>query len=229
MHDGLLPETGTLIPREHTVWERRTEPTGPKELSHGDTSPGQEPPPGLAPSSTKERQARSGPPPWKSWPRPADGQPDNRSVASPSTPDSAPSLPPNDPAPLAAGPRPVNSPQRLEPRRPAGRTEGTGVPAGECEIEWRRGHLRSDFYAFALRPGGTTTVVARSPSFPWQSGDPPPSEGPAAAAHAALVERLAAEGWELVSSGDAWYRIRLRRRLKPTLRDFAESGGRGSR
>jgi hypothetical protein len=223
---GLLSETGSLIPLER-VWGRRSEPTGPKTVSNGEIPPGQKPRPRLAPPSTKERQVRSGLPPWKSAPRPADGPPDKRSAAIPATPD-APIPPPNDPAPLAA-PGPSNSPQRVESRRPADRIRGAHVRAGECEIEWRRGHLRSDFYAFALRPGGTTTVVARSPSFPWQRSDPPPSEGPAAAAHAALVARLDAEGWELVSSGDPWYRIRLRRRLKPTLRDFADSAGRGSR
>ena len=228
MH-GLLSETGSLIPLERIAWERRTEPTGSKTVSRGETSPRQKLRPGLAPPATKERQVRSGLPPWKSAPRPADRPPDKPSAAIPSTPDSSPIPPPSDPAPLAAAPQPLNSPQRAEPRRRAGRTGGTRVRAGECEIEWRRGHLRSDFYAFALRPGGTTTVVARSPSFPWQSDDPPPSEGPAAAAHAALVARLGAEGWELVSSGNPWYRIRLRRRLKPTLRDFADSGGLGSR
>jgi hypothetical protein len=98
----------------------------------------------------------------------------------------------------------------------------------ECEIEWWRGYVMSDFFAFALRPGGTTTVLARSQSFRWRPTNPPPHEGPAAEAHAALVERLGAEGWESMGTGDAWYRTRLRRRLKPTQRDFADSVRRGA-
>jgi competence ComEA-like helix-hairpin-helix protein len=76
-----------------------------------------------------------------------------------------------------------------------------------------------------VRSGGTSTVVARSPSFPWRSSEPPRAEGPAVEAHAALVEHVRDEGWESVATGDAWYRTRLRRRPKPAPRDGTEPVG----
>jgi hypothetical protein len=124
-------------------------------------------------------------------------------------------------------PRPAEPPPK-EQRRPARQMAPARGRVEECEIEWWRGDVMSDFYAFAPRPGGTTIVLARSPLFRWRPTDPPPAEGPAAEAHAALVERLGAEGWESVGTRDAWYRTQLRRQLEPTLHDFfADSVGRG--
>jgi hypothetical protein len=117
-------------------------------------------------------------------------------------------------------PRPGQRRQRFgEPRRPSPRA--TPLGAEECEIEWWRGYIKSDFYAFALRPDGTPRILARSPSFRWRSSDPPPPEGPAVEAYAALIELLTAWGWESAEIGGPWYRTRLRRRLRPTLRDLA--------
>ncbi|MGH3005724.1 MAG: hypothetical protein ACRDOS_07475 [Gaiellaceae bacterium] len=93
----------------------------------------------------------------------------------------------------------------------------------ECEIDWWRGYVKSDFYALAARPGGERYVAARSPSFRSWRSEPPLEEGAGAEAHARLVARLVADGWEPVGSGLAWYKTRLRRRRRPTLRELAKT------
>jgi hypothetical protein len=83
------------------------------------------------------------------------------------------------------------------------------------------GYTTSDFYALAMRPDGEIYVAARSPSFRWMRSEPPPEAGGAAKAHAALLERLAAEGWEPTTRGPVWYMTRFHRRPTPTLRELA--------
>jgi hypothetical protein len=218
MPQRLRSETGSLVPlAEPSAREKRIKPPEPERVSPGEAPPKKKPLPGLAPPPAKERQVRSGLPPWKRVPYPAEA---------PLEQEPTPSAP--EPARPAAPLQPLYTAGRVEPRRPGRRTAGARGRAEECEIEWWRGSVMSDFYAFALRPGGTTTVLARSPSFRWRPTDPPRAEGPAAEAHAALVERLAAEGWESVGTRAAWYRTQLHRRHKPTLRDFADSAGRGA-
>ena len=213
----LSSEAGSLVPlAEPPAREKRSESVTLKKVSGGEAPP-QKPLPGLAPPPAKEKRVRSGLPLGKTVPHPAEPPP--KEQPAPSTPE--PALP-------ATALRPSYAAGRVEPRRPTRRRAGARGRVEECEIEWWRGYVMSDFYAFALRPGGPTTILARSPSFRWAPTDPPPAEGPAAKAHAALVERLGAEGWESVGTGDAWYRTQLRRRLKPTLRDFANSAGRGA-
>jgi hypothetical protein len=153
-------------------------------------------------------------------------RPRMRPVEAPPKEEPTPSAP--EAALAAAAPRPLYAAGQVEPRRPTRRMAGARGRVEECEIEWWRGYVVSDFYAFALRPGGTTTVLTRSSSFPWRRTDPPPADGPAAEAHAVLVERLSAQGWESVGTGGAWYRTQMRRRLKPELRDFANPAGRGA-
>jgi hypothetical protein len=91
----------------------------------------------------------------------------------------------------------------------------------ECEVDWWRGYVTSDFYALARRPGGETYVAARSPTFRWWRSAPPPEGGRGADAHARLIARLVADGWEQAGGGLAWYRTRLRRRMRPTLRELS--------
>lgn len=217
MPQRLRSEAESLVPRaEPPAREKRTESAAPKKVSGGEAPP-QKPLPGVAPPPAKERQPRSGLPLGKTVPRPSEPPPKEQ-----------PAPPTPGPAPPAAAIRPFYAARRVEPRGPGRRTAGVRGRVEECEIEWWRGYVTSDFYAFALRSGGPATILARSQPFRWRQNDPPPHEGPAAEAHTALVERLGAEGWEPVGTGAAWYRMRLRRALKPTLRDFADSTGRSA-
>jgi hypothetical protein len=218
----LRSESGALLPlAEPSARKTRIEPPEPNRVSQGEALPKQTSLPDFAPPPAKERQVRSGLPAWKTVPRQVRLPPKKDRAATPSEPELRP-------GPPGRAVRLLNRTGGVDPRQAEHRTSGACVRAGACEIQWWRGYLRSDFYAFAVRPGGTTTVIARSPSFHWRSSDPPPSRGPAAEAHAALVERLGTEGWESAGTGDAWYRTRLRRRLTPTLRDFANSAGRAA-
>jgi hypothetical protein len=217
MPQRLRSEAESLVPlAEPPAREKHTESAAPNKVSGGEAPP-QKPLPGVAPPPAKERQVRSGLPLGKTVPRPSEPPPKEQ-----------PAPPTPEPAPPAAAIRPFYAARRVEPRGPGRRTAGVRGRVEECEIEWWRGYVMSDFYAFALRPGGPATILARSQRFRWRQTDPPPHEGPAAEAHTALVERLGAEGWEPVGTGAAWYRTRLRRRLKPTLRDFADSAGRSA-
>lgn len=151
-------------------------------------------------------------------------------------------LPPGKTVNVAAEPATGHAPSgRAEPmpepappphRKPAGPVEEAPplhVPAPlggdweECEIDWWRGYVKSDFYALAVGPGGESYVAARSPTFRWLRREPPPEESRGAEPHARLVAHLVAEGWEPVGSRFAWYKTRLRRRRRPTLRELAES------
>jgi hypothetical protein len=206
---NLRSQTGSIVPLTRPAGRKK----GAKSHARNRFGPKHEGPPkkslpGLAPPPAKERQVRSGLPPGKTVPSSA--EPPAKPVG-PST---------------AAGPKPSPTDfvrtargERAEGKPPIPRPATPGTE--ECEIEWWRGYFNSDFYAFALRPDGKPFVLARSPSFRWRSTSPPPREGPAAKAHAALVDRLRAVGWESVRTDGAWYRTRLRRRLKPTLRDLA--------
>ena len=92
----------------------------------------------------------------------------------------------------------------------------------ECEIDRHRRYVRSAFLATALRPSGERYVADRSPSFRSWRSRLPSDKGPGAQAHAQLLEWLVADGWEPVGTGPQWFRTRLRRRMRPTLRELAE-------
>jgi hypothetical protein len=104
----------------------------------------------------------------------------------------------------ASKPKPVVA--RPAPRAPA--------PAGTCEIGWSRGYFKSDFYVAAPEPEGGVSEVARSPAFRWTAAGEPPQDEAIAAAHAALVEKLVAMGWEEVGAGESWYARRYQRRVE---------------
>lgn len=181
---------------------------GKKAVVRGDAPPPKKHIPGLSPPPGKEREVASGLPPGKR-PRP---EPSPRAAAPGPAPDA--SRPPR--------PSPARRPRVLHP--PAPPTKGWE----KCEIELWHGYTTSDFYALAVRPDGETYVAARSPSFRWLRGEPPPETGGAAEAHAALRERLAAEGWEPTDRGSHWYMTRFRRRPTPTLRELARGAEPGA-
>lgn len=117
------------------------------------------------------------------------------------------------PAATAAVPAPQNGNRAPDPdpvvARPAARE---AAPAGMCEIGWSRGYFKSDFYVAAPEPEGGMSEVARSPAFRWTAAGEPPQDEAIAAAHAVLVERLVALGWEEVGAGERWYARQYRRR-----------------
>ncbi|MFL5923527.1 MAG: hypothetical protein ACJ75Q_00220 [Gaiellaceae bacterium] len=90
----------------------------------------------------------------------------------------------------------------------------TVAPAVErCWVEWWRGYVKSEFYAQEQRPDGGWSIVTASPPFRWSKPSPPPQTLPhVARAHAALVARLEANGWEVVGRGEHWYALELQRR-----------------
>jgi hypothetical protein len=95
------------------------------------------------------------------------------------------------------------------PAAPAPEPEDDGWET--CTIAWSRGYRKSDFYAVAAS-GDELYEVARSPMFRWRSANQPPAESEGIfEAHAALVDRLKAAGWEEAGSGRTWYESRFRR------------------
>jgi hypothetical protein len=189
-------------------------------------STGKNPPPGkdlprLDPPPEK-RRVRSGLPPGRAIPaNPEGAKSPPRAAAAPASknrPRPATEQEPERPHELVLEPPPT-PPRAARPLRAVGNEHGR---AEECVIEWWRGYFTSDFYAVSMAPDGRTHAAARSRSFPWQRSEPPPPTGVAAEAHADLVADLAAEGWEEASGGTPWYRTRLRRALRPTLRDLAD-------
>jgi hypothetical protein len=113
-----------------------------------------------------------------------------------------------------------------------GREEDAAIPAPEeeeqlefCAIEWWHGYVKSHFYARALRPDGRLYVAARSPKFLWRQGGAPEPTKSARAAHAAIVEQLAQEGWELSRAEGcdwAWYAACFSRERPESLGDLLE-------
>jgi hypothetical protein len=113
-----------------------------------------------------------------------------------------------------------------------GREEDAAAPASEeeqqlefCAIEWWHGYVKSHFYARALRPDGRLYVAARSPMFLCRQGGAPEPTKSARAAHAAIVEQLAREGWELSRAEGcdwAWYAACFSRERSESLGDLLE-------
>ncbi len=88
-----------------------------------------------------------------------------------------------------------------------------GVPGNglqECEVQWWRGYVQSQFLAVATDAGADGTV-AMSPYFRWRKSEPPPETPAAAAALRALVGSLEHEGWKVVGRGEDWFAVRLSR------------------
>jgi hypothetical protein len=81
-----------------------------------------------------------------------------------------------------------------------------GTEFETCEIVFWRGYVKCAFYAV---PNAGEPLS--SPFFRSKVRSPLPS-GAALAAHQALAEQLAAEGWEPATRGPAWYSLAFRRR-----------------
>jgi hypothetical protein len=107
------------------------------------------------------------------------------------------------PSPPRASPAPF-APSALE------RYIAAATAVEECEIEWFRGYVKSQFYAVTRLSNGRSSVVESS-WFSWRQVSPPPHEPSIAAAHDELLQALRREGWELCGHGDEWYRDRFKR------------------
>jgi hypothetical protein len=96
-------------------------------------------------------------------------------------------------------------PRRAEPAHdPVGATVHE-----ECEIEWFRGYVKSQFLAVA--DGPSEAFVRESPWFSWRGTTPPPQDQPIAAARDRLLQALLRDGWERSGVGEQWYSDRLQR------------------
>jgi hypothetical protein len=207
------PEPSAQTKRSREAARKKTKPVRPTGAP-----PEKEELPGISPPPHKRKRVASGLPPGKAANVAAEQS------AVPAAPDRAePQLEP-EPAP-----QPVPQPHRQPAAHPVEERppRRVAVPAAggweECEIDWWRGYVKSDFYALAVRPGGERYVAARSSTFHWWRTEPPLEESPGSEAHARLVARLVADGWEPVGRGLAWYKTRLRRRRRPTLRELAKT------
>ena len=89
---------------------------------------------------------------------------------------------------------------------PDSEPEPLEMPAADptCKIEFWRGYRKAAFYARTV-DGGEELAVAESPMFRARGNGVPDRTDEAAAAYAALVERLEAEGWRRVSHGADWF------------------------
>jgi hypothetical protein len=99
----------------------------------------------------------------------------------------------------------VYAPQPPEPARDA---IGATVRE-ECEIEWFRGYVKSQFLAVADPP--SEAFVRGSPWFSWRGTTPPPQQDQIAAARDHLLQALLRDGWEPSGVGEQWYSDRLQR------------------
>jgi hypothetical protein len=79
----------------------------------------------------------------------------------------------------------------------------------ECQIEWFRGYVKSQFVAVADWP--SVALVRESPWFSWRGTTPPPQDEPIEAARDHLRQALLRDGWELSGAGGQWYSDRLQR------------------
>ena len=102
----------------------------------------------------------------------------------------------------------ANASRRTRPGETALESFGAAVHE-ECEIEWFRGYVKSQFLAVADRP--SEALVRESPWFAWRGTRPPPQEERIAAARDQLLQALLRDGWERSGVGEQWYSDRLRR------------------
>jgi hypothetical protein len=84
-------------------------------------------------------------------------------------------------------------------------TSPGGAVTNTCTVIWWRGYMRSQFVATWVNAIGLPCVIAESPLFKYRGTVPPPQSEEAVEAHAALVSRLVAAGWQPRGRGYEWY------------------------
>lgn len=94
-------------------------------------------------------------------------------------------------------------PQVDEARAPETPTQDASAEL-TCRVEFWRGYRKAAFYARTL-DGSEEVAVAESPLFRARGNGVPDRTDEAAAAYAALVERLQDDGWRRVATGSAWF------------------------
>jgi hypothetical protein len=81
-----------------------------------------------------------------------------------------------------------------------------------CEIAIWKGYAKARFYARVDEPGlDEEFAVAESPTFRFRGNGIPERTDAAEAAHATLIEKLVAKGWEPTGSAEPWYAEGFRR------------------
>lgn len=80
------------------------------------------------------------------------------------------------------------------------------LPEETCTIEFWQGFVKSRFTATTIRPDGTATTLAASPSFRAQRGAPLGDSAAARAAYETLVAELAELGWRESDVGGVFVR-----------------------
>jgi hypothetical protein len=99
-------------------------------------------------------------------------------------------------------------------------------PVDECVIRWWRGYVKSCFFA-VVDPSSPADGILTSPLFWSLRKSFPIPDGPVAAAHQQLVEKLLILGWQPAGVGAFWYEQRFvlyDERSVPEVRVPVEAG-----
>ncbi len=99
-------------------------------------------------------------------------------------------------------------------------------PVDECVIRWWRGYVKSCFFA-VVDPSSPADGILTSPLFWSLRKSYPVPDGPIAAAHQQLVEKLLHLGWQPADVGAFWYEQRFllyEERSAPEVRVPVEAG-----
>jgi hypothetical protein len=142
-----------------------------------------------------------------------------RSAQTPTPPPRAPLID----AEAEAHDLPERPPQPVEEPAERANAEAEELELAFCTIHWWRGYVKSQFFARAVGPDGVEYVAAKSPMFRWRREEPPEPEKEIRAAHAALMERLLHDEWELAGPpAGHWYEVTLQRPERPSLHTLTE-------
>lgn len=101
---------------------------------------------------------------------------------------------------------PENVDEALQPAPQPVAPAEDDAPEATCTIEFWQGFVKSRFSATTIRPDGTATTVAASPSFRAQRGAPLEDSGAARAAYETLAAELAELGWTESEVGGVFVR-----------------------
>lgn len=110
-----------------------------------------------------------------------------------------------------------------QPRdRPRGAVDSEEQPWESCEIAVWRADGDARFYAAAIGPDGEQQIILKSPLFRSASSGSPSATEATRAAHRALMQQLAWDGWEVQKRGEEWWEGRFRRQLERGSVDVAD-------